>query len=188
MDVKICKICNSSHFEKGCRCKKCISDQRKMYSKRYALKVAVSQVEWANKNRSRKNKLSREWRKNNSEKVKITKRKSYIKRIAKARNERRIWVALNRKNINYSNNKRRYIIDQTGVFTHEEWLQIKIKHNNTCLCCLKKEPEIKLTIDHVIPLSKGGLNICENIQPLCQSCNSKKHAKIIDYRLEFNQI
>lgn len=36
-----------------------------------------------------------------------------------------------------------------------------------------------LEIDHVIPMSKGGLNIRSNIVPCCDSCNSKKTNKII---------
>lgn len=55
-------------------------------------------------------------------------------------------------------------------------------YNHTCLCCGRSEPEIKLTIDHVTPLSKGGKNVIENAQPLCGSCNSSKGVKIMDYR------
>ncbi len=33
-----------------------------------------------------------------------------------------------------------------------------------------------LSVDHRIPVSRGGLNIIENLQTLCKSCNSKKHA------------
>lgn len=34
-----------------------------------------------------------------------------------------------------------------------------------------------MTIDHIEPLFKGGLHEATNLQPLCRSCNSKKHLK-----------
>jgi hypothetical protein len=55
-------------------------------------------------------------------------------------------------------------------------------YNHTCLCCGRQEPEIALTIDHVVPLSKGGAHDISNIQPLCGSCNTSKYNKTIDYR------
>ena len=45
-----------------------------------------------------------------------------------------------------------------------------------CKFCPSKE---NLTIDHIIPLSKGGTNNPDNLQTLCSSCNKKKSNKVI---------
>ena len=68
-----------------------------------------------------------------------------------------------------------------GSFTLGEWETLKAQYNWTCPACGRSEPDIKLSVDHIIPVSGGGSNNIENIQPLCISCNSKKKTKIITY-------
>lgn len=68
-----------------------------------------------------------------------------------------------------------------GSFTLDEWERLKAQYNWICPSCKKREPKVKLTKDHIIPISKGGSNNIENIQPLCGSCNSKKYTKIIKF-------
>ena len=68
-----------------------------------------------------------------------------------------------------------------GSHTIADWENLKVQYNWTCPCCHKVEPEIKLTEDHIIAITKGGSDNIENIQPLCHSCNSSKQTKIIKY-------
>jgi len=81
-----------------------------------------------------------------------------------------------KENIRWHNRQAR-IRENGGTFTLKEWQDLKKKYNYTCQMCGKKEPEIKLTKDHIISLKNKGKNIIENIQPLCGSCNSKKGTK-----------
>jgi len=68
-----------------------------------------------------------------------------------------------------------------GSHTFREWELLKKQYGFICLSCRKKEPDIKLTEDHINPLIKGGSDFIDNIQPLCINCNCKKHTKIINY-------
>ena len=58
-----------------------------------------------------------------------------------------------------------------GIITDEDWQGVLIKYNHSCAYCGGKK---NLSLDHIKPLSKGGTNTKDNIQPLCKSCNSSK--------------
>ncbi|NJO07061.1 MAG: HNH endonuclease [Chloroflexaceae bacterium] len=80
--------------------------------------------------------------------------------------------------------KRRARESQTeGTHTLAEWEALKAHYNYTCLRCGKREPEIVLERDHVIPLgAPGSSDTISNIQPLCRSCNAWKGQQVVDFR------
>lgn len=67
--------------------------------------------------------------------------------------------------------------------TYLEWIALKELYRNTCPSCKRSEPEVRLTEDHIVPISKGGTDSIANIQPLCRSCNSVKNNKEVRYFL-----
>jgi len=61
-----------------------------------------------------------------------------------------------------------------ATLTAAEWLELVGQHTCCPLCHREFGPVLKVTMDHVVPLTKGGVHTIENVQPLCRPCNSSK--------------
>lgn len=51
---------------------------------------------------------------------------------------------------------------------------VYIRDNHTCQYCAQKFPYKELTIDHVVPASKGGPKTWTNVVTACRTCNQIK--------------
>jgi len=60
-------------------------------------------------------------------------------------------------------------------------LEIAMNQSGTEISCYLTNPIKQIIHICQIPLSKGGSDNIENIQPLCHNCNSRKHTQIIKY-------
>lgn len=75
--------------------------------------------------------------------------------------------------------ERRGSYDPQGKVNEAEFWQL-LKLYSACPCCNTPWPETNgVARDHIVPLSRGGLNILANLQPLCNRCNLWKSAAII---------
>jgi 5-methylcytosine-specific restriction endonuclease McrA len=151
---------------------------KKDYSARYheahrEKKIARAKKHYDEHTEARKRYIS-EWIKRNPDK-----HRGYMKRW-----ESENHAAVVAKSRRGHHNRKVRVKAAEGSWTLQEWQALLDQYDHRCLACNKQEPEIKLTMDHVIPLSKGGSNSIDNIQPLCVSCNSKKYTTDIDYRTE----
>ena len=83
--------------------------------------------------------------------------------------------------IDYSCTLRQYESkNQRKLMTKSLRKKIMERDQYTCQICGKYMPDqVGLHIDHIIPVSKGGKSIPQNLQVLCDKCNGHKLAKIV---------
>lgn len=104
---------------------------------------------------------------------------------AKKAARRRRWEEANRETLRVVKAIRQRvrahkIRAQDGQFSSAEWEALCTRYGNICLRC--GAAGVPLTVDHVVPISKGGTNWITDVQPLCKPCNSWKGTKTIDFR------
>lgn len=71
--------------------------------------------------------------------------------------------------------------EQRALMTKKLRENIKNRDNFTCCNCgnsIYLEPNLLLEIDHIVPISKGGCTVEENLQTLCWKCNRSKSNKV----------
>lgn len=180
-------------------CKKC-SQKKPIDSYTIDVRYADGHYPWCAECRSgwRKGRVERQlqqqraWRRINLDRSREQGRANYHKHKDRIAPKRRAYDRnryhsdpdyRRRKDIQTAEKNRRrrallYGID-TAHHTEQEWLDLCAYYDHRCLCCGEQKP---LSRDHVVPVTSGGLDTIENIQPLCKVCNSRKNNRMIDYR------
>lgn len=72
--------------------------------------------------------------------------------------------------------RRAPLLKPIHTFTDNDWISLKNRFNNSCAYCSSNLP---LSLDHIIPVAKGGNHSIGNFLPACLRCNSSKCNKTI---------
>lgn len=152
-------------YKKRASCRLCDNEYRREKRMKDPTSSRKAVAKWQASHKEQKKESKRSWRHNNRKKANA---------IALR------WINKNKARVaSYAENRRAEKFNTQNRISVKEWADILFFYGYRCLACGTTE---KITMDHVIPLIKGGEHSAKNVQPLCKSCNSKKHDKIIDYR------
>jgi 5-methylcytosine-specific restriction endonuclease McrA len=106
------------------------------------------EIAWKKKNPEKAREINSRWRRSNREKVREIEKQAAHRRRARLR-------------------------EVENTFTKEEWQKILEYYNSKCFYCDRSD--VAMTVDHFLPISKGGANAEYNIVPACHMCNSTKN-------------
>lgn len=175
-------------YWRGCRCEECKEAIRARDKARYAINPTpklLSSKRYKDSNREHHNQVNARWYANNKARVIQNVRRwqaahpERVKTYQKATKQNGLdkkWRKENPDKVRAWNRRRKAIKrGADGSHTLTEWLEILERFNRRCAHCGSPE---NITQDHVIPISKGGTDYASNLQPLCGSCNSRKHDKL----------
>lgn len=148
--------------------RQCVFDSRKVEGAKWRDESQIKEYmkNYTSRNRATLTAQSKQWAENNREKRKEVQ--------AKYRQE-------NKEAIRVYDNFRRSKC--RGVnFNKKDWVSLVEFYGNKCLRCGVGFELSPMTLDHINPISLGGLHLLSNVQPLCKPCNSAKNARNINYR------
>lgn len=158
-------------------CRVCVAKAREAYR--------IKNPDW----RERKREYDKTWYPANFEKISAKGKENYAKDREAKKAKVIQWARENREKrriISRNYQHRRRAKQAEGISTKElrEWYE---HQERICYWCGTTETEI-WSIDHVVPLSKGGAHQCDNLVLACMPCNSLKGSKDPeDFALEIKQ-
>ena len=133
---------------------------------------------------------ARAWKARNKDRIREYEAENYdhLLQLRYAWQERNRETSLARRRIrSYTPKERLYNrlrshqrrVAKNGTVTPEQVRELE-QRQKKCYYCLKPfTDKLKATIDHVIPINKGGLHDISNLVLACKSCNSSKSDRLL---------
>lgn len=182
-NAKICPTCRERprHYNSG-YCLECRRARDRARGSKPERKQSLQRsfAKWWEKNGAETRERHQQWLTDNADRQRQHRRNWTEKNKEIAAELIRDWKRNNPNRMRSIYHRRRALhMSAAGSFTADDIAAKLHKQNNHCFWCdgdMADQP----TIDHYIPLSKGGSNFPENIVMACRSCNSSKRDKMPD--------
>jgi 5-methylcytosine-specific restriction endonuclease McrA len=142
-----------------------IRERQRVYREQHAESIAATDKAWRDKNAEKRRVKQQRYRALYPEKARETRRKW---REANPDKVRANWY------ISYQRYRARKAQAAINDLSRAQWQEILAAYDHRCVYCGRKMQ--RLTMDHIIPLSKGGDHTASNVVPACRACNTKKSA------------
>lgn len=121
-----------------------------------------------------------EWRKANPEKIREYNRRSKERNPEGLAENTRRWQRNNPDRVREFSHRRRTRKKNNGIYKITQ-RELDRLYASPCAYCGSRE---NITLDHVVPISKGGTHGVGNIVPACRFCNfSKRDRLLIEWRI-----
>lgn len=148
-------------------------EHKRRYRERHAEKLKEKNRLWRIKNRRLLRERDQRWREENREHLREQNRIWVEQNRARHQENQRRWRRNNpQASINYAT-RRRVAIGDTKIGA-QEWRKLMLEYEFRCFYCDEKLTVSNRSLDHIIPLTKGGQHHIDNLIPCCRSCNSSK--------------
>lgn len=156
----------------------------------HALKLEQAR-RWRRNNQERVAEYRRQWERDNPEAYRAQKRRSYERHRGRRIDEAREWRQANRDRVNEVNRRRRQRTDPDTQRVRDTYSNLRARargaERGAYLAPLLNDPCAYCggaggTIDHIVPISRGGDSAPENLTGACRSCNiSKSNKSLLGY-------
>jgi 5-methylcytosine-specific restriction endonuclease McrA len=200
---KSCRVCNANnlleHFSRyykssdglNSRCRACAKD----YYDSNRANILAQKAVYNKANRARQSKLRKIYYEKNQDRLRSEKRKHYLANGETIRAKNRAWAKSNREKMN--SYYRQYAVDRPDVILKKRIKRRVRMMTNGVFQVTKKDlrrllgkpcvycgADKNMTLDHVIPIARGGRHSVGNLMPLCLSCNTSKQDKtFMEFRM-----
>lgn len=193
------KLCKNGHIDRrfvsSFGCAQCAFEREQL--PRYKIKASAKGKAWRLANLDVARKKNRDWhidnpeasiantlrwQRKNPEKITIAKDKWNSENKDRIRETGTIWRLANPEKVR-ANHGNRWARTQAaeGSFSGDDILNLMAKQTARCAspyCAI--DISVEYSVDHNIPLCRGGSNWPSNLQLLCTSCNSSKRNRTME--------